>query len=461
MKRTFADFEDKEKLACFSDENDKKPNEIGYTSHKKCKFICNKCKHVFEKDVGNITRKIQPSWCSFCANKKLCKDENCKMCFDKSFASFHDKKKIESWSEKNGKLKPRDVFLGTPTKCWFSCKMCKHVFKISISHITGRLHWCSFCANQSLCDDKNCKLCFDKSFASFDPDKVSCWIEEKNKRIIKSKDNKEIEVFIKPRDVFLNSNKKYWFNCNKCAHHFEQRLNDVKQRRWCKFCANKELCKEKDNCKTCFMKSFASFYDKDKVGSWSKTKNGKLKPCDVFLKTHEKAFFDCFKCGKEFDASINHVTENNGTWCPTCARKYNKNIEAIISKLKDESIEYYPEIPIKIKGRNLSWDIQIKIDNEIFYIESDGKQHFFLKNMMGINRTKDKEKGMKLLKCQRTRDLLKEDYIRNSGNLLFRISYRQLKKIPKLIDEMVKRSKSGENGVFYMDNIYWNKIEDQ
>jgi len=150
---------------------------------------------------------------------------------------------------------------------------------------------------------------------------------------------------------------------------------------------------------------------------------------------------------------------------PTAAgktRKKNKNIEAIISKLKAESIEYYPEIPIKIKGRNLSWDIQIKIDTEnIFYIEFDGEQHFFLKNMMGLSRTKDKEKGMKRLKCQRTRDLLKEDYIRNSGNLLFRISYRQLKKIPELIDEMMKRSKSGEKGVFYMDNIYWNKIEDQ
>ena len=381
MKRTFADFEDKEKLACFSDENDKKPNEIAYASGKKYKFICNECKHVFEIEISCITRK-KTQWCSYCVNKKLCKDENCKMCFDKSFASF-------------------------------------------------------------------------------DSQKVSCWIKEKNKRIIKSRDNKEIEVFIKPRDVFLNSNKKYWFKCKECDHHFDKVLFSAINGFWCQFCAKRELCKEENNCKKCFMKSFASFNDKDKVGSWSTTKNGKLKPCDVFMVSNKKRFFDCFKCGHEFDASIDHITRKNGTWCPRCGNHFNKNIEAIIEKLKAENIPYDLDTPIKIKGRNLFWDVQIKIDNENFHIESDGEQHFFLKNMMSISRTKDKEKGMKRLKCQRTRDLLKEDYIRNSGNLLFRISYRQRKEIPELIDEMVKRSKSGEKGVFYMDNIYWNKIEDQ
>jgi len=288
------------------------------------------------------------------------------------------------------------------------------------------------------------------------------WIEEKNKRIIKSIDNKEIEVFIKPRDVYLKSHNKYWFKCKECDHEFETKLDNVTKGHWCPYCVNQKLCKEEDNCKKCFMKSFASFHDKDKVGSWSTTKNGKLKPCGVFMASKKKILFDCYKCGYEFDASLYHITKKNGTWCPACARKKNKNIEVIISKLKAESIEYYPEIPIKIKGRNLSWDIQIKIDTEnIFYIEFDGEQHFFLKNMMGLSRTKDKEKGMKRLKCQRTRDLLKEDYIRNSGNLLFRISYRQREQIPELIDEMVKRSKSGEKGVIFMDDIYWNKIEDQ
>lgn len=152
------------------------------------------------------------------------------------------------------------------------------------------------------------------------------------------------------------------------------------------------------------------------------------------------------------------VTSKGRSWCPHCCTS--KNIVEIEEKLDSlEKVTYEKEISVKINGRNLRWDIVVNSNGNVFYIESDAIQHFHLRNMMGINRTEDKALGLELLKDQRVRDLSKEDYIRNSNKLLFRISYRQLKQIPELVDNMIEVSNSGFKGVKYMDNIYWNTIE--
>ena len=56
----------------------------------------------------------------------------------------------------------------------------------------------------------NCKICFNKSFASNEKSKY--WSEE----------NK-----IKPINVFLQSNKKFIFNCDNCSHNFEGLLGNI------------------------------------------------------------------------------------------------------------------------------------------------------------------------------------------------------------------------------------------
>ena len=42
---------------------------------------------------------------------------------------------------------------------------CKHHFDMQLDSITSG-HWCKYCANQALCDNDDCKICFEKSFAS-------------------------------------------------------------------------------------------------------------------------------------------------------------------------------------------------------------------------------------------------------------------------------------------------------
>jgi very-short-patch-repair endonuclease len=136
--------------------------------------------------------------------------------YERSFAS-HEKSKY--WSDKN-KLKPRQVFKSSNKKCIFNCDKCNHEFESRLNNIT-KGQWCSFCANQKLCDN-NCIFCFERSFASYEKSKY--W-SDKNK--------------LKLRQVFKSSKIKCIFNCDKCNHEFESRLNDITNGSWCSYCVNK------------------------------------------------------------------------------------------------------------------------------------------------------------------------------------------------------------------------------
>ena len=208
--------------------------------------------------------------------------------FENSFAS-HEKAKY--WSDKN-KLKPNQVFMKSGKKYFFDCK-CSHTFECTLDKINiGR--WCPYCSNSKLCNNFECNLCFDNSFASH------------SKAIYWSNKNE-----LKPNNVFKNSAKKYWFEC-ECLHIILISLNNINNGCWCPYCSNppKNLCND-EKCKKCFNNSFAS-HEKSKY--WS-DKN-KLKPREVFKNSNTKYLFDCV-CSHNFDSNLANI--NNGCWCPYCS----------------------------------------------------------------------------------------------------------------------------------------------
>ena len=114
-----------------------------------------------------------------CSSKQklLCGLQECKICFDRSFASYegktpNDKLKVDCWdNEKNGEIKPINICKGTHKKYWFKCDNCLHCSAIGIDKINRESSsWCSYCSNppKKLCDDNRCQICFDKSLASYD-----------------------------------------------------------------------------------------------------------------------------------------------------------------------------------------------------------------------------------------------------------------------------------------------------
>ena len=221
--------------------------------------------------------------------------------FEKSFAS---NEKAQYWhNEKNGDIMPKDITIRTGEKYWFICNKpeCGHSFLTSPDKIASG-NWCIYCCvpSRKLCDiNSNCKICFEKSFASHE--KAKYW-SDKNE--------------LNPLQVFKSANCKFWFNCDKCNHEFNSVLGSITLGRWCGYCSHDKLCDVED-CNMCLENSFASH---PKAAYWNNEMNGNVKPRDVFNGNNKKYYFTCHDCHHNFDIALNNVSSKAEKWCPYCGR---------------------------------------------------------------------------------------------------------------------------------------------
>lgn len=125
----------------WSDKNKVNPRDVSKNNNKKYLFECNICKHEFCDTLNHITASDR--WCPYCASRILCDIDDCRYCFNRSFASHP---KVTQWSDKN-KVKPRDVFKGSQTKYLFNCTKCFKEFEKPL-HVISR---------------SDCPLCFNKT----------------------------------------------------------------------------------------------------------------------------------------------------------------------------------------------------------------------------------------------------------------------------------------------------------
>jgi very-short-patch-repair endonuclease len=334
---------------CKEKNDDVIPRQVFKSSSKQYWFTCENCAHDFETIISSITGK-EPHWCPFCANQKLCTDNNCVSCYEKSFAS---QEKSKYWSSKNGDIIPRDVFKFSPSKYYFDCIKCGHVFDIQLNSL-GIGRFCQYCANRKICDNPDCTLCLNNSFASHP--KSQYWCKEKNGDIT-------------PRQVFKSCADKFWFTCYSCNHDFDIKLNNISSgNQWCPFCCTptKQLCDD-PQCNFCYEKSFAS---NPKSKYWCKEQNGDATPRQIAKFCNKKFWFEC-ESNHLFDVTLSHVM--SGNWCPKCKNKTEL-------KLYNALISHYPTIIQQFrvdwcKNKNhLPYDFCIP-EHKII-IELDGPQHF-------------------------------------------------------------------------------------
>ena len=328
-------FASHDKAKYWSNKNELKPRNVFLNSNVDYIFNCDKCNHDFECKLNNI---IKNRWCPYCVNQKLCDKEDCKECYNKSFAS-HEKAKY--WSNEN-KIEPRYVFKSSSAnKYTFNC-ICKHNYQTLLSNDNN----CPYCSSKKLCDNNDCKQCYEKSFASYDKSKY--W-SDKNK--------------LKSRQVLKYSNKKFIFNCI-CEHEFEQSLNSTSQNSWCPYCSGHKICFN-EGCKKCFEKSFSSH---EKAKYWS-NKN-KVKPRYVFLNANTKYVFNCIN-NHEFNIMLCNII--TGYWCPYCINKTEQ-------KLYDNLIKNYPTLQRQFKAdwckKKTYLPFDFVIPEHQIIIELDGRQHF-------------------------------------------------------------------------------------
>lgn len=162
---------------------------------------CDMCTHQFSSRKHNL---LNGNWCQYCNHGKLCDDISCIHCLNNSLQGLYPElinlsRKGLVWSEKNG-LPPRYFPRSSNKMAILLCTVCNHETK---RLIYTDLQNCNYCSSwiTYLCGKRECKWCWDKSFA----------ISPFAKYMIEH-----------PWMYTKNSNKKCTFTCNKCKGRFQK-----------------------------------------------------------------------------------------------------------------------------------------------------------------------------------------------------------------------------------------------
>ena len=140
---------------------------------------------------------------------------------------------------------------------------------------------------------------------------------------------------------------------------------------WCPYCSRKKLCEQED-CNFCYQKSFASH---EKAKFWNETKNGGIKPREVFKGSNKKYWFTCDECKHDFLAPPEAISRLKGTWCPTCKYKTEKKFAKWLVEMKIdfEKEKKFPWCINEETGKHFRFDFFLNEHQVI--IEVDGIQH--------------------------------------------------------------------------------------
>jgi len=260
-------------------------------------------------------------------------------------------------TEKNVPLTPYEVTIGSGKKVFWRCHVCGYEWTASINN-RAKGRGCSSCSNRILIEGVN-------DFATIYPKAATEWDYEKNYPLT-------------PNKVFANSNKKYWFRCEK-GHVWETSLN-LRRRNNCPYCGNQRV-----------LKGYNDLASRNPLlcEEWNYEKNAPLTPDQVMKFSNKKVWWKCKICGYEWLATISN--RSLGTDCPKCKNDYKTSeSERIIyyyikKQFDDAIISYRPEwlrnreIDIYIPSLRLAleydgevWhrDIQRDIDKTIIIIEN-------------------------------------------------------------------------------------------
>jgi len=128
--------------ASWSPENTLMPRDVFLQSNKKILFDCIVCHHQHTTTPNGYCTRTGS--CVYCANQRLCENEECTFCFEKSFASHP---KVLCWNPTNP-MTPRSVFQGSNQEARFDCETCHSSFDSKLYNVlTG--YWCPYCKKKT------------------------------------------------------------------------------------------------------------------------------------------------------------------------------------------------------------------------------------------------------------------------------------------------------------------------
>jgi len=251
-QKSFASFHDKDKVNAWSSKNTFKQHEISISSRKEAVFKCynDECNREFELKIQNVS--LSNMWCPCCNGDKFCNKSICIPCYNKSFASFKDKDKVNSWSEKNG-FKQNQVKMYSDKEVIFKCFKCYHEFKSTISSISNG-QWCKFCHASKNKFIRKLFYFFDGMGMKYD---VEVTVKCEN-RLLKW----DMVVYNKELEFYIESDGKQHFSVEGLINYCRTNISKEEAQKEFEDQRNRDIIKENhivDNNKLLFRISYRQF----------------------------------------------------------------------------------------------------------------------------------------------------------------------------------------------------------
>ena len=123
---------------------------------------------------------------------------------------------------------------------------------------------------------------------------------------------------LSPEDVLPNTNRKAWWLCSECLNEWEANVASRNQGVGCPECGKQRQSATLIAQRLRSVGSLAA-NNPELAGQWHPRMNNGLSPEDVLPNTNRKAWWQCPKCGHEWQASV--ASRNQGVGCPECGKK--------------------------------------------------------------------------------------------------------------------------------------------
>jgi len=246
---------------------------------------------------------------------------------------------------KNGSLQPSDVSFGSCKIVWWFCPNCGSEYDALIkerSHGSG----CPFCHGKRV-NHTNCLATKNTTLA-----------KEWHPTLNNDKT---------PYDFTHRSGKKVWWLCPKCSSNYKMTI-DNRTTQKCPYCAGKKVNE------TNSLQSINPTLAKE----WHPTKNDNKTPNNFTCFSNDKVWWICQEpnCKSYYDARI--ADRSIGTKCPKCSLCKNERLTGDYLKSLFPQLTFDSQFSVRHPQYKypLKIDYQVVINNQSYFIEYNGAQHY-------------------------------------------------------------------------------------
>lgn len=183
----------------WSTRNDKTPRECLKKSGKRYWFHCTDCDHHFDVKLFNIT--INNTWCPYCKSARLCEDDDCNFCYNKSAASCEYSL---YWSDDRNENPPRFYCKASEYVGIFICPECNNEYKTELFNAYRGVG----CNN---CKDKTAKMILDwlQIYYNFKKEKKFPWCN--NSKTGRSRKSYPFDFYLKDLNIIIELDGRQHF----------------------------------------------------------------------------------------------------------------------------------------------------------------------------------------------------------------------------------------------------------